>query len=674
MNMMRLGLAFYLMAGVSAFALEPPPPYFEDAAQDAKGIVWAYSRAEYDQIYRYDGTTWDARGAPFESQHNAMPAKVVRMTDGAVACVWRYEDHALAVTRHLGNESTLLGTCPGEISAAGLQTTPFADSKNRLWITGNFPKIYRADGKGGVKLMHEIVPAEFRNPANARQGYNDIHTAEDGHGRIWAWSDPKASNWASLSGVLVFTGDKIEMRDPCASLKGAHLLTLAKADATHMWMTVADDGVYKVDIDTLALERTTEPAPKALCCVHELHVVGNDLYAVEDLPQVQDELWRLRNGTWTKVLAHLDIHSNSWMPRSWLPIKEGLLIGTFGSGPWFLPNEGEPAQFTWRSGFTMEDFHAMARFADGSFFGLGRGAEIFHGPLTLPPHESENARVVEIEPDRGWVYASTGHIWMIPRNPPLVLKEWDGTKWIPHDFPVGTKYAGGINEDDQGRLWMYSQGPLIYTPATGQWQNFPKTDDAYLAFKDHPVRFLDDRELLTPQYSADGKRIIYHLGAAYIRYYDGTAWHQYNRDAIMGKKDGDNAVGAPWFDEKGKAHVNLRNNMSFVLNDDGTWAEIPRVEHFPTDIWSGGRRVESRPVPPDGSITRTSPMRLSSIIAAPRGCSFKGCFISVCPAFAWLFSDRMRSTRSAESVTLMRCTSIPPGILSCKRRRHNYNA
>src|ERR1700734_1604588 len=114
--MWRVLLA-WVTASCSAFALEPPPPYFEDAVQDSQGVVWAYSRAEYNQIYSFNGTQWTDQGAPFEQGHNAMPAKVVKMADGAVACVWRYEDHLLAVTRHLGSESRLLGICPGEISA-----------------------------------------------------------------------------------------------------------------------------------------------------------------------------------------------------------------------------------------------------------------------------------------------------------------------------------------------------------------------------------------------------------------------------------------------------------------------------------------------------------------------------------------------------------------------------
>jgi hypothetical protein len=601
---MRRAFLFWLTASVSAFALEPPPPYFEDAAQDSQGVVWAYSRAEYNQVYSFDGSQWNARGAPFEQSHNAMPAKVVRMADGAVACVWRYEDHLVAVTRHLGAESSLLGTCPGEIPASGLTVTPLADSQNRLWITGNFPKIYRADGKGGVTLVHEIKPDELRNPGNAREGYNKIHAVEDGHGRVWVWSDPEADNWASLRGVLIFTGDKAELRDPCSSLPGARILTIARADDRHMWIAVANDGIYKINLDTFDLQRMSDPSPKALCCVHEIFVNGGDVYAVEYLPRVQDALWRLRDGKWAQLVPHLDVHSNSWLPRFWLPIKEGLLVGSFGNGPWFIPKHGTPALFSWRSGFPFEDMHALCRFADGTFFGISRGDQLFHGALPLPPHDRKNSRIVEIEPDQGWVFAATGHAWMIPRNPPLALKEWDGLKWITHELPAGTKYASGLNEDDQGRLWLYSQSTLIFDPRSGQWQSFPKMEDAFLAFKDKPVQFRRDEWFLTPQYSADHKRIAYRRGVIEINYFDGANWQKWMRSQIVGKNDGDNAVGPPWFDENGKLHVNLRNKMSWQMDDAGKWSQIAWVGHFPDDIWSENQNARNiHPAPPDGCVT-----------------------------------------------------------------------
>jgi hypothetical protein len=531
-----------------------------------------------------------------------MPAKVVRMADGSVACVWRYEDNVVAVTRHLGTQSLLLGKCAGEIPDSGMNVTPLADSQNRLWITGEFPKIYRADGKGGVTMVHEITPAELKNPGNAREGYNKIHAVEDGEKRIWVWSDPEASNWASLRGVLLFTDDKVEYRDPMPGVKGVRILTIARADDRHMWIAVANDGLYKLDIDTFTLERSPDPSPKALCCVNEIHVDGSAVYAIEDLPRLQDALWRLRDGAWTQIVASFDVHSNSWMPRSWLPIKEGLLIESFGHGPWFVPKKGSAALFSWESGFPFEDVHSLCQLVDGTFWGIS-GDQIFHGPLSFPPRVRENPRIVPIEPDQGWVVAATGHIWMISRDPPLLLKEWDGFKWIPHPLPAGTKFAAGLNEDDQGRLWLYSQGVLLFDPRTSQWQTFPKLDAAFVAFKDKPVHFLHDTNFLTAQYNADRRRIAYRQGVTEINYYDGTAWHRWERRNIVGKEEGDGAVGPPWFDDNGKLHVNIRNKMSWQRDDAGKWSEIPYVSHFPGDIWSEGHDNDEHPVPPDGAIT-----------------------------------------------------------------------
>lgn len=597
-------LAFWLAIPACAVALQPPPPYFEDAAQDSQGVIWAYSRAEYNQTYSFDGSQWAVRPAPFDPPQSAMPAKVVKMTDGAVACVWRSGDHQLAVTRHLGQETRLLGTCAGEISSSGMTVTPCADSQNRIWITGDFPKIYRADGKGGVTLVHEIKPEEFRNPGNTREGYNKIHAVEDGHGRIWVWSDPEADNWASLKGVFIFTGDKFEVRDSFSVLKTDHILTIAKADDRHMWVTVAGDGIYQVDIDSWTVQRELAPSSKDLCCVHELFVNGTDVYALEELPQSQDSFWRKRDGKWTKLVPHFDIHSNSWLPRSWLPIKEGVLIGSFGSGPWYIPTEGEPAQFSWRTGFPLLDVHALARFPDGTFFGIGSDDQIMFQKLSLPPQSKENSRVVSIEAEQGWVFAASGHIWMIPRMPPLVLKEWDGLRWSSHEFPPGTKYASGLDEDDQGRLWTYSKTIDIFDPKSGQWQTFPDLNAAFLAFKKHPPQFRRDQWFITPQYSADHKRIAYRRGVIEINYYDGAKWMKWERTQIIGRNDGDNAVGPPWFDQKGKLHVNVRNKTSWQKDDAGKWSAIPWVSHFPDDIWSeNSDRMNNHPAPPDGCVT-----------------------------------------------------------------------
>ena len=611
---MRLALCFCLWFVAAAAALEPPPPYFNEAAQDAGGIIWAYSRAESGRIYRFDGKAWTAQAAPFEHRDRAMPAKVVRMTDGGVACLWRLDAKQFAVTRHEGNEGRLLGTCPGEMPGSGLDVMPLADAQNRLWITGQFARIYRVDAKG-VSLAHEITPGELAAPGRAKEGFNKVHAAEDGRGRVWVWSAAEASNWAALRGVLIFDGEKAELHDLTTHLKkGARPLTFARADDRHMWMAVADDGLYLVDIDTLVAERQPDPSPKALCCVDEIFVHGGDVFAVESNDDDSDALWRRRGGQWQRIVATFDASTNPFMARSWLTIPEGLLVQSSGGGPWFLPTEGEPAQFSWRTGYPLEGAHSLARYADGTFFALNAEDAIFHGALDLPPRARGNARLVELDTHNVWKLDAAARPWMIFRDSRATLRQWDGERWIAHAIPDADGQPDEndpptILTDAEGRVWVmpFDEGKLhILDTKTDQWQRFPGVREAYLALRDRPPHFLaspdPNESTFDPQYSADRRRIAFRGNVGAIYYYDGASWQRFDRAKITGSKASDHSLGPPWFDPEGKLSVNIRPKATWRRDDAGHWSPVAFESHFPVDIWSENARRPTL-VPPEGSVT-----------------------------------------------------------------------
>lgn len=609
---MRLALLLCLLTLAGSAAAEDPS-YLVDATQDGNGILWAYCHGATDAVYRFDGKRWTEESLPRDLPANASPQGIVKMTDGAVACVWRLPDKQMAVTRHTERAASVLGTAHGEIASNTLQTAPLADSRNRLWITGKTASIYRADATG-VSVAHEISADELDAPAKAKSGYNDLHAAEDGKGRVWVWSDPVASNYASLRGVLIFTGERSELHDLTASLKkGARVLTLARADERHMWMAVANDGIYRLDIDTFASEGLPTPKPTDLCCVHELFVDGGDLYAVEDGPRPGRSLWRLRDGEWTQLLARLDdTQSHDSLPRSWLVIKEGLLVQSYPSDPWFVPHAGEPVRFSWRAGFPLERARAFARFADGTFFAIGHNSRFFHGALDLPPRERQNERILDMGADAHWTLDASGRPWTILKQTPEAVSEWDGEKWVPHAIPSEEKFTfpQNVTPDKEGRIWVSVGGAgdrqktYAFDTKTGQWQNFASTQAAYLALRDHPPHYPAGRMFeIDPQYSADRQRIAYRAGAAYVLYYDGSAWQRFGRSQITGKNE-DNAVGPPWFDAEGRLCVNLRPGMSWRRDEAGKWSEVAFQSHFPTDIWSEhSENGTAKPLPPEGCVT-----------------------------------------------------------------------
>ena len=462
-----------LFLPAAAFALEPPPSNLEDAAQDAQGVVWAYGSRQHNVIDSFDGNQWTSHVPSFAGNAEAMPLGVVKMADGAVACVWRFADHSIGVTRQRGNDVTVLGTCADKITGNGMNVKPLADSQNRLWIVGNFPEIYRADAKGGVTLMRRMGQNE---PASFAGGQGSLRAVEDGHGRVWAWT----KFWSGgPEETLIFTGDKAEPCNPLGPYSGARISALAPADDRHLWISLDNLGLFKIDIDTFELQRIPDPEPGAFSLAHEIFTDGADTYIVAYQAYLQCTLWQLRGVQWTHLINHFDVASNDWKPRSWLPIKEGLIVGTYGNGgAWFIPKQGEPALYSWRNGFPFENFLGIARFADGTFFGIGHNSKLFHGVLPLPPHDLPS-RITEIEHDREWLVAKTGHIWMIPWSASLALKEWDGFKWITHDVPPEIKQLGRLNEDDQGRIWSSLQGVNVLDPHSGKWQSFPDLSTAF---------------------------------------------------------------------------------------------------------------------------------------------------------------------------------------------------
>jgi hypothetical protein len=213
-------------------------------------------------------------------------------------------------------------------------------------------------------------------------------------------------------------------------------------------------------------------------------------------------------------------------------------------------------------------------------------------------------RVVEIERAVEWVIDAAGHPWMVPGNMDTALKEWDGTKWITHDFPRGVRCWVGLNVDDQGRIWLNTElAPVsIYDPRSDKWQTFPNMEEALLAPPRKPVRFLHNRWSLAPQYSSDQKRMAYRWQVLTISYYNGAIWQRWGRKAITGNKGQDNSVGPPWFDEEGRLRVNIHDGTSWRLDDSGKWLSVPWVSHFPDDLWSERVNYDWRPQAPEGSV------------------------------------------------------------------------
>ena len=147
-----------------------------------------------------------------------------------------------------------------------------------------------------------------------------------------------------------------------------------------------------------------EPETNAFRVVQNIFSVGEDRYVISgsqadfNRDGLRSALWRWRGGHWTKVIDGLDTDGSpeQLADRHWSVTKEGLWLGAFGMGGWFVPPDDSPPQaINWQKNSPYDTINRWFQLKDGQMLGLqfGRGAIVADaallttkpfGPLRLP--------------------------------------------------------------------------------------------------------------------------------------------------------------------------------------------------------------------------------------------------------------------------------------------------
>lgn len=613
------------------------PDKLDGAVMDGNGILWAFHRDFVNHLYRFDGTEWSEQAAPFLRNPQAKPQRLARMKDGSVACLWQLDEKKMGVSVHTASTARMMAISTDDVPRNdGVLDEPLADSKGRLWITGQFPSIYRVDDQTGWKTLLQITKEQLTNPEQLPDECSRIRVVEAGDGTVWAWSQQQYVRRANLKGVLLIKDDKAELHAEFQTASGQkidaqNILYIINADARHLWVSVRYDGIYKADISTLKFEKVPDPKDRQLRIVQELHQVGEDLYAVV---WVMDHavLWRLRNGEWKQILPSVE-SQHPW-GCGFAPVPQGVAMHTSREAPWFIPNAGDPLQLTWKYGFPLSGCRSLAYFPNGTLLATGSHGDVFCGPFQLPPKEKTDSRVVEIRSHEAqpWVLDSEGIPWTILNETPDLLNRWTGGKWdsipIPEQKNALPRRARNILSDAQGRVWVLppqsspQSKPLpvqIYDIHAKTWQSFPDLQEAFVKIRPR-VRFLaNGHYLFGPEYSPDHRRIAFREESRTYRvdkgwrtegernfwYYDGRDWKDINVADVIGAKDEHAQLGPPWFDKEGILAVTIRDSNSLAtwrMDAEGSWKKGVFESHFPDDIWSEPK-VSKRPSVPEGCVT-----------------------------------------------------------------------
>jgi len=543
---------------------------------------------------------------------------MVKTADGAVVAAWVFKGDGMAVTRHIGDSSTVLGLEKGDKQSIPNLIHPTIDSKGRIWLSGSFPRIYRTDGNGGIVMVHEFTPEDFRSREKKRMLtsnlYNPIHCDEDGLGRMWVWSGTcgvHISHWGpnpnldpspSLHGVYTVSEDKWELHDDLGAIQGADILCVARFDNQHMIASDSENGVYKVDIQNWTTQDLHGPQWE-LRNVNEMFVDGGDIYALDR--NTGTHLWRWSNVQWNEVVSDFERTTNGmgYSPRPRFRMKEGLIVQG-SEHTWLLPNTGPAKMPSWKSAFPVSKIKAMVQLKDGTFCILASetatetDTQIYYCGMADPSDDWSSHRIVEVEPDRAWL--SSKHFWMIPRQDSTVLKEWNGKTWLSHSIPKPGRGDNLLNEDDQGRIWIYNADGTVnlFDLAKSQWQSFSDLDSCLAATKGNPVHLQHFWTHVFPRYSSDKQRIAY-CHEAKLHYFNGSVWQIFRWSDISGWP-GEGALNSPWFDAQDKLCVGTQARTTWQFGENGQWHSIPFTEHLADDYDSPKKTKFSMDTLPEG--------------------------------------------------------------------------
>jgi hypothetical protein len=579
-------------------------PNLQVAAQSKDATILAAGLGEAWRAWRwsdnwqpsYHNSPWNAWGSGDTA--SGKPASIEQLSDGSLASFWdRSEDGSaflLIHNQHL-NLPKLRGlTGPARLARAHL------DSRTNLWVTEAGMTIGLASGpmnrvRQKPDLIHAITVNELwpgGNPTNRLP----VSMIEDARGRIWFWSNCQlgGSDHGAVRGMFIATGEQVAHHPGLPGVPTNRISVLASV-ATNLWIAVRDAGIYSVNLDTLAGTRVAEPETNAFQNVQNIFTVGDDCYVISGAAWEHNQnglvssLWRFRNGSWMRLIDGLDRdnYAEQLAERRWLVTKEGLWLGSFGLGGWFVSfaDDAKPHTINWQKNSPFDTIHRWFQLKDGNLLGLqfGRGGLVADPALLMqPPTRPPTASVVLTS--RPLLRTDDGNIFAVLRGDESALQQWDGPRWKRHAFPDGLVLWGDcrLATDKQSRVWLIDQSwnadpllrpSLIFEPATGRFIRFSsfrtalQTQAANLANSR-----LDGLPIFAAVFSADG-RICYEDRTWNLCYFDGRTWREWHLNRIVngGLRDS-SAPRAPFFASDGQLNLPL-NGTLWQLDELAGWKD-----------------------------------------------------------------------------------------------------
>jgi len=557
---------------------------------DAAGVNSGWRAWHWNENWQptYNNSPWNAWGSGDTAR--GTPASMEIARDGSVISLW--DDTKDGSVFALASSADFGGNCKlaGIRGPASLDRI-LMDSQSNLWVSElglNLCKAaYRDNHYRQIpSLLHAITVGELWPGGNVTNRL-PVSMAEDASGRIWFWSDCLLGDESrgAVHGVLLHQDGVVTNRPTLDGVPDLRITVVVPLDASHLWLGVQGAGIYSIDLDTLKGTRVAEPEPNAFQVVHNMFAVGGDRYVLSgnsydyNSRGLRGMLWRCRAGTWTKLIDGLDNDSSSeqFADRRWRVTGEGLWLGSFGLGGWFVPLDDSPLQvINWQKNSSLDTINRWFQLKDGRMLALqfGRGGVIADASLltqksTLPPG------LEIVRTSKSLLRTGQGKIFGVLRGDETSLNEWDGQQWQSHSFPDKRPLGGDckIASDSKGRVWfidaLYNPDPAlvpayVFDSALGRFQKFQNLRTALQA----QIEALPDFRIggigtFALEFSRDGRICYESEGHWRVNYFNGRQWRSWNRasEIMPGVSLQSGQENPPFFARDGKLSIELNNSL-----------------------------------------------------------------------------------------------------------------
>lgn len=604
---------------------EPAEPLIQEwrvraMAADGSGMVWAiagpcdaseqssYSGAFKNlAIFDHPSSQWKAHPISMMPSE-AYPDKMVALSKGKVACLWRSGEECV-LTLHEKGKDQLWCSLKANFNEPRL----LALSDGGLAITERGPQVARISADGKNPTIERLPDELMLRPAKSEDGrrsYATVHAVEADAGSLWLWSYmmQKQDHTWRIPGFLRWADGAIEPLRPQPFDDGILMSSVINDGEEGIYAAGAGAGMIRM----LPADSKTQKfnAPRGvLRYIEKLAVVDSSLLIITcpqpddmevgmsstlqnhleiktqhhyDVTRKTGTLWRVDNRRLGALIEGVDASPRfGWVERPLLATDKGLLMGANQGGLWWIPKAAGAKGYLLDSsqGFSLQTPTHLCAIGDDAVLALAEdgGWKLFKLPGDKPTQVE--SRIASLRTGRIILQDSRLHLWAL-RGEEKDVAEWDGKAWHKRDLPEDLDSPKVIDfasdSHDQG-WWVPTDGgkTSVLNFADGSWRVFDSLEDAVaacLANGDHITmpRYISFSAI---SHQNGNKGFLCYDGTVHVAY-DGK-WAKTDIHEIGGPDV--RVSGKPFFGGDGLFCLPL-GGKHFKLRKDGKWEEVPDAD------------------------------------------------------------------------------------------------